>query len=203
MAITEQGTKFLTSFQNIDNIEPNLELELRIKLSSQQRDFTIPDYLADYLRDLFVRNRLPCTTERTTVERYDRDIRKITNTDTGEVRYERKQRVNVVDMPAIRFTPVYSFDIRISLARETPIDYNENNGNGKVDPSQTRKRTRYMYSVNREDGVSIASYILTKIGETQPFYEFEIEFNVYEGDVRRHIIESYHQMMKLLYLDIF
>jgi ubiquitin carboxyl-terminal hydrolase 36/42 len=199
MAITEQGTKFLTSFQNIEDIEPNLELELRIKLSSQHRDYTIPDYFADYLRDFFVRNKLPCTTERTTVERYA-DIRKITNTDTGEVRYERKQRVNIVDMPAIRFTPVYSFDIRISLARETPVDYTENVG--KFDPSQTRKRTRYMYSVNRSDGVSIASYILTKIGEIQPFYEFEIEFNVYEGDVRRHIIESYHQMMKLLYLDI-
>ena len=210
MAITEQGTKFLETFQNIKEIEPELELELRFKLSSPRRDFMIPDYLADYLRDLFVRQSLPCVTERTIVERYtnDQEIRKITNIVTGATNYERKQRKNFdrfqlpIDMSTVRFTPVYSFDIRISLASETPLDYNENFG--QIDPSQTRKRTRYMYSVNRADGISIASYILTKIEtrDTQPFYEFEIEFNVYQGDVRKHVIKTYHQMMSLLYHDM-
>ncbi len=209
MAITEQGTKFLETFQNIKEIEPELELELRLKISSARRDFMIPDYLADYLRDLFVRHRLPCVAEQTIVERYknDQEIRKITNIETGATRYERKQRKNFdrfhlpIDM-SIRFTPVYAFDVRISLASESPLDYSENFG--QIDPFQTRKRTRYMYSVNREDGISIASYILTKVEtkDTQPFYEFEIEFNVYEGDVRQHVVKTYHQMMSLLYYDM-
>ena len=209
MAITDQGIKFLTSFQNIEKIEADLELELRIKLSSHHREFTIPDFLADHLRDLFVTHRFHCTTERTIVERYtnDQEIRKITNTDTGAVRYERKQRktnFSGTQLPVnmtIPFTPIYSFDIRISLASEIPVGYSDDLG--RIDQRQTRKRTRYMYSVER-NGISAASYILTKIETpgTQPFYEFEIEFNVYEGDIRKHVIETYHNMISLLYLNI-
>jgi len=209
MAISEQGIKFLTSFQNIEKIDADLELELRIKLSSHRREFTIPDFLADHLRDLFVRERFPCTTERTVVERYtnDQEIRKITNIDTGAVRYERKQRktnFSGSQLPVnmtIPFTPIYSFDIRISLASEIPVGYSDDLG--QIDQRQTRKRTRYMYSVER-NGISAASYILTKIETpgTQPFYEFEIEFNVYEGDIRKHVIETYHKMVSLLYLNI-
>jgi ubiquitin C-terminal hydrolase len=209
MAISEQGTNFLTSFQNIERIEADLELELRIKLSSHRREFTIPDFLADHLRDLFVSERFPCTTERTVVERYtnDQEIRKITNTDTGTVRHERKQRkTNFLgsQLPlnmTIPFTPIYSFDIRISLASEIPLDHSDDFG--KIDQRQTRKRTRYMYSVER-NGISAASYILTKIETpgTQPFYEFEIEFNVYERDIRKHVIETYHKMISLLYLNM-
>lgn len=209
MAISEQGSKFLTSFQNIEEIEADLELELRIKLSSHRREFMIPDFLADYLRDLFVTQRFPCVTERTLVERYtiDQDIRKITNTDTGAVRYERKKRkTNFLDsqLPVnmtVPFTPNYSFDIRISLASEIPVGHSEDFG--QIDHRQTRKRTRYMYSVDR-NGISAASYILTKVEtqNAQPFYEFEIEFNVYEGDIRKHVMETYHKMMSLLYLNM-
>ena len=209
MAISEQGSKFLTSFQNIEGIEADLELELRIKLSSHRREFMIPDFLADHLRDLFVTQRFPCVTERSIVERYtiDQDIRKITNTDTGAVRYERKKRkTNFLDsqLPinmTVPFTPNYSFDIRISLASEIPVGHSEEFG--QIDQRQTRKRTRYMYSFDR-NGISAASYILTKVEtqNAQPFYEFEIEFNVYEGDIRKHIMETYHKMMSLLYLNM-
>ena len=194
---------FLRTFQNASQIENDLECELRIKLRNSHK-FEIPELMADHLRDLFVINQFLCTTEHTIVERYrDSEIRKITDIDSGNVKYERKQKKSQFENYQLPIDiSLGGLVIRIALAREIELSENERKtlSAHEIDGAQTRKRLRHMFSVEK-NGVSIASYMLTRVEMppgTTPFYEFEIEFNLYQGDIRHHIVDTYYTMVRFL-----
>lgn len=165
---------------------PNIEFECRF---GSKKDVFLPRISKDKFDKLQLQlssqNYYKYKYEESVVTIYENNIREI-NTN-GLKRYETKNKISHSD------TDYNDFTLRLSLAKETPLDRKPFLDD--VNKKEIRKRKRHIFNYK-----NIYEYVLT---ELQNFYEFEIEYNL--NEIRKNINyfnESIENVLPILVSDI-